>query len=143
MTENNQEDIAPEDGGEGATLSHSKGRRAFSRLRRELTDEELSSPAVQRLLIDDIERLEKENGRLIEYQDSFYSADKLVATLSEKLKTNTAQEIVFGVCLTVGAALIGVAPSLWNSTNLHGQISIALGAILIVGGIASKVVSKR
>lgn len=143
MTENNQEDIAPEDGGEGPALSHSKGRRAFSKLRRELTDEELSSPAVQRLLIDDIERLEKENGRLIEYQDSFYSADKKVATLSEKLKANTAQEIVFGVCLTVGAALIGVAPSLWNSNNLHGQISIALGAILIVGGIASKVVSKQ
>ena len=62
MTEDNHQELAPEDTGEGTPLSHSKGRRAFSKLRRELTDEELSSPAVQRLLLDDIERLEKENG---------------------------------------------------------------------------------
>jgi len=67
--------------GEGTPLSHSKGRRAFSKLRRELTDEELSSPAVQRLLIDDIERLEKENGKLSDYQDSYYTADKKAAVL--------------------------------------------------------------
>ena len=97
MIEDNHQEIAPEDTGEGAPLSHSKGRRAFSKLRRELTDEELSSPAVQRMLIDDIERLEKENGRLSDYQDSYYAADKNSAVLNEKLKTSVAQEVIFGV----------------------------------------------
>jgi hypothetical protein len=142
MVEEENQDIAPEDTGEGTALSHSKGRRAFRKLRRELSDEELSSPAVQRLLIDDIERLEKENGKLSDYQDSYYEAEKKSAILSEKLKTSVAQEIIFGVCLTIGAALIGLAPSLWSPDKPHGWASIALGVILIIGGIASKVVKR-
>lgn len=142
MTEDNHQDIAPEDTGEGVPLSHSKGRRAFSKLRRELTDEELSSPAVQRLLLDDIERLEKENGKLSDYQDSYYAADKKAAVLSEKLKTNIAHDVIFGVCLTIGAALIGFSPSLWGPDKPHGWISLALGVVLIIGGIASKMVKR-
>lgn len=135
-------DIAPEDTGDGSPLSHGKGRRAFSNLRRELSDEELSSPAVQRLLLDDIDRLEKDNGSLSDYQTSYYEADKKVAVLNEKLKTNIAQEVTFGVCLTIGAALIGFAPSLWLPDKPHGWVSVALGVILIIGGIASKVVKR-
>lgn len=142
MTESDQKKIAPEDVGDGTPLSHIKGRRAFSKLRRELSDDELSSPAVQRLLIDDIERLEKENGKLVDYQDSYHETDKKTAVLNEKLKTNIAHEVIFGVCLTVGAALIGFTPSLWDPNKPHGWISIALGVVLIVGGIASKVVKR-
>lgn len=142
MIEDNDQELAPEDTGGGTPISHSKGRRAFNNLRRELTDEELSSPAVQRLLIDDIERLEKENGKLIDYQDLFYKADKKSAVLDEKLKTNVAQEVVFGVCLTVGAAFLGFTPSLWVLDKSHGWISLALGFVLIIGGVVSKVVKR-
>lgn len=142
MIEDNDHELAPEDTGDGTPISHSKGRRAFSKLRRELTDEELSSPAVQRLLLDDIERLEKENGKLIDYQDSFYKADKKSAVLDEKLKTNVAQEVIFGVCLTVGAALLGFTPSVWVPDKPHGWISLALGFVLITGGVVSKVVKR-
>lgn len=142
MTETDYQDQAPEEPGEGESVSHLKGRRAFRKLRRELSDEELISPAVQRLLIDDIERLEKENGKLVDYQDSFYEADKKAAVLTEKLKTNVAQDVIFGVCLTVGAALMGFASSLWTPGKPDGWISIALGVVLIIGGIASKVVKR-
>ena len=73
MTEEN-EDLAPEDTGEGTALSNAKGRRAFINLRRELSDEELSSPAVQRMLVDEIERIEQDNMRLSKFQDSYYKA---------------------------------------------------------------------
>lgn len=142
MSEENHQEIAPEDTGGETPLSHSKGRIAFRRLRRELSDEELTSSAVQRLLIEDIERLEKENGILSEFQYSYHEADKRVAILSEKLKTNIAQDIIFGVCLTIGSALIGFAPSLWELGKPHGVVSIALGVVLIIGGIASKVVKR-
>lgn len=134
--------IAPEDKGEGTALSHYKGRQAFGNIRRALSDEELSSPAVQRLLIDEIERLEKENGKLGDYQDSYYDAKERASVLNEKLKTNVAQEVIFGVCLTVGAALVGLSPSLWDPDKPHGWVAIALGVILIMGGIASKVVKR-
>ena len=41
MTETDYQEIAPEDPGQGKTLSHSKERRAFRKLRRELSDKEL------------------------------------------------------------------------------------------------------
>ena len=113
MTEENQ-DLAPEDMGEGAPLSHSKGRRAFTNLRRELSDEELSSPAVQRMLIDEIERIEQDNMKLRGLQDAYYRAERNSAILEEKLKNNLGQEVIFGVCLTVGAALISLSPFLWE-----------------------------
>ena len=141
MAESEKPDLEPEDTGEGALVPQVKGRRAFSRLRRELSDEELASPAVQRLLIDEIERLEKENFEAIEYRDRYHEADKKAAIVEEKLKTSVAQEVIFGVCLTVGSAALGYAPSVW-STQPTGWISIAFGVVLIIGGIASKVVRR-
>ena len=142
MTEPEDQEVAPEDTGEPVPAPHIKGRKAFNNLRRELTDEELSSPAVQRMLIDDIERLEKETEKLVGYQDRYYSAEKKAAVLDEKLKVQVAQDVTFGVCLTVGAAILGLAPSLWLPDKPHGWISIGLGVVLIVGGIASKVVRR-
>ena len=141
MTEQEQPDIEPEDTGEDVQVTRSKGRRAFRNVRRELSDEELSSPAIQRILIDDIERLEKESIKLGEFHDKFYEADKKAAVLEEKLKEKTAQEIVFGVCLTVGAASLGYAPSVWQSQPT-GWISIIFGSLLIIGGVAAKVVKR-
>ena len=141
MTYQDQPDTEPEDTGDGVPVSHSKGRRAFRNVRRELSDEELSSPAVQRMLIDDIERLEKEKYELSEYQDRYHEADKKSAILQEKVKSSVSQEIIFAVCLTVGAASLGYAPSVWSSQPT-GWISIAFGVVLIVGGIASKMVKR-
>ena len=79
---------------------------------------------------------------MVDYQDLYYEADKKAAVLFEKLKTNVAQDLIFDVCLTVGAALICFAPSLWVPEKPHGWISVALGVVLIIGGIASKVVKR-
>jgi phosphotransacetylase len=141
MTNQEQADIEPEDTGEGTHVSHSKGRRAFINVRRELSDDELLSPAVQRMLIDDIERLEKEKFELSEYCEKFYEADKRSAILEEKVKSSVSQEVIFSVCLTVGSAALGYAPSVWASQPT-GYISIVFGVVLIIGGIASKVVKR-
>ena len=136
----NQE-LAPEDTGDGEVSSQAKGRKAFKNVRRELSDDELSLPAVQRLLIDEIERLEQVNMELRGFQVRFFEADKNTAVLNEKLKANVAQDIIFGVCLTVGAALISVALS-YGKYETPGLVTLAAGLILIVAGIASKVVKR-
>ena len=41
-----------------------KGRQSLSKVRRELSDEELTSPAVQKMLIEEVERLELECAEL-------------------------------------------------------------------------------
>jgi len=141
MVDVDNSDSEPEDTGIDVPISHSKGRRAFTNIRRELSDEELSSPAIQRVLIDDIERLENEKFELTEYRDKYYGADKKSAILEEKVKSATAQEIIFGVCLTVGAAALGYAPAVWSSQP-SGWISIVFGITLIIGGIVSKLVKR-
>ncbi|WP_287591786.1 hypothetical protein ACS18Q_17510 [Vibrio sp. Vf1514] len=133
-----QEDAPSAGGDESGSLKGSK-RRSFTKLRRELEEEELNSPAVQKLLIDEIERLERENIDLVNYQDKYYQVDKAKAVLDQKLKTSISQEIISGVCMTVGAASLGYAPTLW-AHQPSGWIAIIFGGVLIVGGIIAKAV---
>ena len=132
------QDIAPEDPGDGTSSPIRKGRSAFKNLRRELTEDELASPAIQRMLIDEIERLEEENIDLKEAQNLYHEADKRSAVLEEKLKDRLGQEIMYGSCLAVGAAAMGYAPAIWGPGRLTGLIFIALGAILIIAVIISR-----
>jgi hypothetical protein len=141
MAENERPDQEPEHPTEGVSASQQKGRRAFTNVRRELSDEELLSPAIQRMLIDDIERLEKEKFELIECREKYHEADKKASILQERVSKSITQEIVFGVCLTVGAASLGYAPSVW-AVQPTGWISIAFGLVLIGGGIASRLVKR-
>jgi len=125
--------------GEGQSLATIKTRRSLSKLRRELSDDELTSPAVQRLLIDEIERLDRQVSDLETYRRGFYETEKRAAVLEQKVSVSRSSEIIFAVCLCVGAAALGYAPSLW-SHQPSGYLSIAFGAILIIGGAISRFV---
>ena len=118
-----------------------KGRQSLSRIRRELSDEELSSPAIQRMLVDEIERLERDNAGLCDFRDQFHSMDKRAALLEERSKKSLSGEIIFGVCLTIGAAAIGYAPAAWSS-HPSGWLSLIFGGFLVAGGIASRMVQR-
>jgi hypothetical protein len=116
-----------------------KGRQSLSKIKRELTDDELKSPAVQKLLIDELEQLERERGELVDYRDRFYASDKEAGILKEKLKRSISSEIISSACFVVGAAALGYAPVLWIKQP-DGYICIIFGAVLIVAGIWAKAV---
>lgn len=118
-----------------------KGRPSFARLRRSLTEDELSSSGISKILLEDLHRVEGEKGRLLKYEESFHVADKKVAVLEEKLKRSLSAEIISGGTLAVGAALLGYAPNVWSSQP-SGWLCIFFGSILIVSGIFSKVLIK-
>jgi hypothetical protein len=44
------------------------GRQVYRNLRRQLTDEELASPGVQKLLLADLDRMDEECAELREYE---------------------------------------------------------------------------
>lgn len=115
-----------------------KARQALSRLKRELADEELSSPGTQKMLLEELERLDAENRDLKQYRDKYFSADKIVAVLYEKLAKSTKVEIISSTCLAVGAAALGYAPVLWDKQP-SGWIAIAFGAVLIVAGVVVRI----
>ena len=89
------------------------------------------------MLVNDIDRLERENVVLCEFRDQFYSMDKKAALLEDRTKKSLAGEIIFGASLAIGAAAIGYAPAVWDSQP-SGWISLSFGFLLVVGGIISR-----
>ncbi|GMU66651.1 MAG: hypothetical protein AMXMBFR36_29250 [Acidobacteriota bacterium] len=118
-----------------------KGRQSLSKIRRELSDDELSSPAVQRMLVDEIERLERDNADLASYRDQFHAVDKRASVLEERSRKAIAAEIIFAVCLSVGSAAMGYAPSAWSSQP-SGWLALIFGALIVLGGVVSRVVQR-
>ena len=139
----NNEDIhgpVPEDTRAGSGLPASKGKQAFQNINRELSDDDLTNPAVGKLLLNELDRLEIENDELKDYQDRFYETDKKVAVLQEKNKTNLATQIISGGCFTIGGALLGHGmsePSDWGI-----MVCGALVLIIAIAAIFAKAVKR-
>jgi hypothetical protein len=129
-----------ETGAHPVEVPPSKGRPALSKVRRELTDKELTSAGVIRMLVAEGDRLEKEVDELRRYRDRYYEAEKQRAILAQRLKVSVAADVVFGVCLTVGAALVSIAPAVW-ANKPYGWLLLVLGLVLMGGGIVAKVVN--
>ncbi len=116
------------------------GRKAVASIRRELNDKDMTHPAVAKLLLDDVERLEEDNAELAGYRTRFHEADKKAAVFEQKLNVSRSQEIVFGICTTLGGAALGFAPSVWSEASSTGPIVLAAGVILIICGVIAKAV---
>jgi len=136
-------DTQPDEAGSKPIVAEEapKSHSALSRLQRELTDDELTSPGARKLLLDRLERAEEENAGLRSFRDKYYEADKRNGVLDEKLKTNTAAEIVSLGSLAVGAAAMGYSPAVWNSQPT-GLICLLFGALLTAVGIWAKVIRR-
>jgi hypothetical protein len=91
------------------------------------------------MILEEIERLSDENGRLSSFEDDFHRVDKDLAVVKEKQKRNIAAEIVSGSCLAVGAAALGYAPAVWASPP-SGAIALVFGAVLTISGIIAKAI---
>jgi hypothetical protein len=120
----------------------------YSNLSRELSQEDLASPAVQRILLSEVDKLENKNlllegnlktktNEFILLQEKFHLMDKTKGILEEKQKKSTSQEVLYSFCLAAGSATIGFAKIVWED---HGPMFLLLGIFLIIGGIISKAI---
>lgn len=153
MTEQDFNELTREDAEGQSGPSPPKGPRALRNISRELTEEDLAnpSPAVQKLLLNEIDRLEKEKEEYKHYVERFHKtdkevavlkqkADKEVAALKQKGRTDLALDIVFGGCLTVGSLLLG--PALADQPDQPFDWHVGtLGVVMFIIGIAAKMVS--
>lgn len=112
--------------------------KPYSKLRRELSDDDLTNPAVQKLLISEIDKLEMRISDLEIVEQNFHEVDKSKAVLEEKLKTHHSLEILYSFCLSIGSGVMGLS-SLFK-INEYGWIFLTVGGLLIIGGILSKFV---
>jgi hypothetical protein len=117
-----------------------KRRRSWSGARRDLTEDELTSPAAVKLLLDEVDRLDLENGELVVYRDRFHESDKACAVLREQQKRDLATDIVFTAAISLGGVLLGLLPSIQNRAAFWGLLCI--GILMAITGIAAKFVRR-
>lgn len=119
------------------------GRRAaFRDVRRQLTEEELKSPGVHKLLLEMLQEVDDEREELRSYVSLYHESDKRAAVLSEKVITQTAIEVLFGVGVGLGGAVLGLAPFYWAIKPEYGVITAIVGLGLIVGATAGRIIKK-
>lgn len=139
-----QPDVEPEDapaaGASAVVPKANSSRRSFSNLRRELTDEELTSAAVQRMLLDEIERLDGECDDLRATREKFHACDKRVGVLEERFKSKISLEIMHVTCFLLAGSALGYAASNWSSQQNLSIVALTVGVILSIAGIAAKVI---
>ena len=146
----NDQDDAEIDADVEPTISNSEGdthtkslKKHFAKLATELTDDELSSSGVQKMLLAEIVRLETDISKIEteKFREKFHEADRERAILREREKTLIFSEILYSLSLTLGAVLIGLTPSIDSSDFLQFAVCI-IGALLITGSVIAKVFKK-
>jgi hypothetical protein len=124
-----------------ATLPPSGRRPAFREIKRQLSEEDLSSPGVQKLLLDDLERAETECEILQGYIERYHEADKRSAVFEERIRSVTAIDIMFGVGVGLGGTIMGLSPTFW-ADQPKGLIVLIIGGLLVVGASIARVVKR-
>ena len=135
MAEQDIKELTLEDAEGQSRPSYPAGQQAFRKISRELTEQDLANPAVQKLLLGEIDRLGIENEEYKHYMEHFHEADKKVAVLEQKSRTALALDIVFGGCLTVGGSIIGLAREGQQFELIVGGV----GVVVLIIGIVAKV----
>lgn len=129
--------------------SQSVPNNPYSNLKREISEEDLKTPAVQRILLGEVDKLEnkfivieeelkEKQAELNSLRMSYHQIDKEKVVLEEKVKKSKSQEILYSFCLSAGSVIIGFAKAVWDQGL--GGIFLALGMFLIIGGIITKAV---
>lgn len=111
----------------------------YAKVTRLLSDEEMGSTAVLKLLLSENDRQGREIDRLKEIEEKYYKRDKEAAVLEEKLMQSTRSEVLFTVCEACGSALAGVSGIYWEN---KGWIFLLVGLLLVIGGLIYKFVKK-
>jgi len=109
--------------------------------RKGLTQEDLSSPIIQRFLTEDLDRLGAENEKLHAMAQSFQALQVRYAVLEESARIAKWTEILSYVGLAIGSAGLGAAPSYLGIAggNAIGIIIMVLSALLVVGSIIARI----
>lgn len=117
-------DSAQGSGTAGSPPEIKQAQGSFSKISRDLCDDDFKNPAIGRILLSQIDRAEQQISTLDRYKQDFYESDKKVGILEERLKGMSEVTTVKGEATTVKDILLtfmgvglGFLPSLWSKQN--------------------------
>jgi hypothetical protein len=120
------------------TVESTGPNQIFDNLTRALTDSELTSPAVAKLILDRMHIAEKRRDYYEGFVSLYHERNLKVAELLGKVKTNQMVEVFFGTGLALGGLIGGFAPYCWdkNLPTLGLSCIVIAGALLITAVLA-------
>ncbi|HEX4424172.1 MAG TPA: hypothetical protein VH079_02150 [Terriglobales bacterium] len=130
----NQENSLPP----SEAVPYSGKRQAFRGIGRQLTETDLASPGVQKMLLEELRLVDDKCEELESFCRLFHEVDKKAAVLEEKLKKQNAFENLYTVSFGLGCAIIGLAPFYWSDKSNAGQMTLGVGLILAIGAFVAK-----
>lgn len=111
----------------------------YAKVQRLLSEEDMNSPAVQKLLLNENARMNKEIEKLHLVEEKYHNRDKEAAILEEKLKKTTGAEILYTVCTGGGSALVGFSKAFWDN---NGWVLLVMGFVFVICGLVFKFVKR-
>jgi hypothetical protein len=144
MTTGNEKEAAqqepPKTSPPATAPAPSSGRAAFRDIKKQLTDEELSSSGTQKLLLDMLLTAEGERDEYKAYVAMYYKAQEDASVLKERAKPNKINETLFAVGVGIGGSILGLAPFFWSTRDpQHGQICLFVGLFLVIGATVGRI----
>ncbi len=127
------------EGGQDETQKPKGQRRSFGKVRRELTEEELGSSGVQKMMLDELERMEGAEAELKSTARDLYEARTSLAVATEKLKPHHAFDVLSTGTVAAGSLIFGAAFSTNDNNKLFWTL-IFISVVLVGVGIVAKVV---
>ncbi len=126
-------------GGRGDSTPQPKGRRlSFDKVRRDLTDEELGSSGVQKVLLDELDRMDGVVVELKSVSTKYHQAKTNLAVSNEKLKTHNSFDILSTGSIAAGSILFGIAFNVKDNDKLF-LVLVGISIITVLIGITAKV----
>jgi hypothetical protein len=118
-----------------------QARSFLAQARRNLSEDELSAPAVRRFLIEECERLDAKCAELDSYVERYHDLRVEKVSLESRLKSSRSHDVLSGLCLAAGSAGIGGSSRFLTVPGAEstGWVLLIVSAVLLVGGVASKV----
>jgi hypothetical protein len=104
-----------------------------------LSDKDLKSPAVLKMVIFENKKYRQELKLLKEIEKNYYKSDKELAVATEKLKKKTSLEIFSDTVYTIAGLLIAISTLDFTKTfAIRNAFFIVIGFVLIIGTAIAK-----
>ncbi|MCQ2336010.1 MAG: hypothetical protein MJ010_02370 [Paludibacteraceae bacterium] len=116
-------------------IGQDKQERPFSKLNRTLSESDLKSVGVQKILLSQMDDYEKCKEELDCYRKKYYASDKKCAEYAVKESSNTKTEALYSCLLAIGSAILGMYPGLSDCAAKWVVVVfgiLSLGASLVI-----------
>jgi hypothetical protein len=117
--------------------------KIFSKIEREISEEDLRNPGVIRLIIADNEKLIERIENLEIIERNYYQEQKILGRLEEKENKRISYEVLYDSTIALGGILAGLSTyDFAKALSINNIFMLILAGIFIAGSLFSKWVKK-